>query len=262
MELRGVTVAVPESAKARLDALNVEVSMALDAQRALQGRANQVEPGTDLHERLIAERDKQGQKHRTLHRLLSSLNQFIFQLRLHPGEALRPVKTAATLKKGETAAEAVGKLRLEMFSISQELAKLRMAPLPAADQIALAEAYVARKAMVAAPKVVIQRDTLNLVWSDDVITSKTDLITMLAWLAPKTVLSAVRAEIEAAPEAANAMPAADRDAKIAALSAQLLVLERREVALLDESTLPRPDTSPLAYLQVAIVAMEAATAAA
>jgi hypothetical protein len=115
--------------------------------------------------------------------------------------------------------------------------------------------------MVAAPRVVIQRDSLNLVWSDDIVTSKTDLITMLCWLAPKSVLSAIRAEIEAAPQAANAMPAAQRDAKVAQLAAQLLDLERREVALLDESTLPRPDCSPLAYLQIAVVPAEAAAAA-
>jgi hypothetical protein len=261
MELRGVTVAVPESAKARLDQLNVEVSMALDQQRALQGRANQVEPGSAFHEKLIAERDKHGQRHAALHRLLSATNQFLFQLRLPPGQMLAPVTVAAGLRKGETAAQAVAKLRVEMLSISAELAKLRMAPLPIADQLMAAEQYISRRAMLGAPKVVIQRDTLNLVWHDDVVTSKTDLISLLCWLAPKSVLSAVRAEIEAAPEAANAMRAADRDAKIAQLSAQLLEKERIESVLLEGTDLlPRPDMSPWAFLQIGVVAAAEAAA--
>jgi hypothetical protein len=50
--------------------------------------------------------------------------------------------------------------------------------------------------------------------------------------------------------------------KLADLSAELIDLERREVSLLllDSSTLPRPDCSPLAYLQLEI--REAAAAAA
>jgi hypothetical protein len=264
MQLRGVVVAVPESAQRRLEQLDVEVGMALDQMRSLQSRANMVEPGSDLHERLMAARDEQGRRHNHLSRVASSCRQYLFELRLPPGEVLAPVTARASAQpaKGETAAQAIGKLRIEMLVIAQELARARSAPLPIADQIALAEQYISRRAMLATPRIVIQRDVLNLVWADDVVVSKSDLISLLCWLAPKSVLGAVRAGIEAAPAAANAMAAVERDAKVAELSRALLDLERREVALLDSTTLPRPDTSPLAYLMLAIVPAEAAVAAA
>jgi hypothetical protein len=260
MDLGRVVVAVPDSAKARLERLDVEVGMALDQMRALQGRANAFESGSDMHQRIISERDKFGLRHTTLHRLLSATNQFLFQLRLRPGEVLQPVAVAAELRKGETAAEAVGKLRIELLAISQQLAKVRAAPLPVADLVRAAEEYVARRA--AGPRVRVVRDQLQVSWQDDVVADKQSLLSVLCWLAPTSVLAALKREITGGEPPSNAMPAAQREAKVAQLSAALLDLERKEVALLDDTTLPRPDTNPLAYLQVAIVAKEAATAAA
>jgi hypothetical protein len=177
-------------------------------------------------------------------------------LRLRPGEFVKSVTVHATLAKGQTAAEAIGKLRVEMLALAQDLAKVRHAPLPIADQVAAAEKYVAQRAAYSGPRIGVQRDQLQLSWQDDVIGSKQDMLAVLCWLAPTSVVTALKREIETQPSPSNAMPAADRIAKVQELEAQLLDLERREASLLDkaDNVLPRPDMSPMAFLGVEIAA--------
>jgi hypothetical protein len=152
-----------------------------------------------------------------------------------------------------------------MLSIAQELAKVRHAPLPIADQVAAAERYVAQRAAYSGPRIGVVRDQLQLQWPDDVVGSKQDMIGVLSWLAPASVIAALKREIEAQPSPVAPMAAADRIAKINSLEAQLLDLERREASLLDKAdgaVLVRPDMSPMAYLQVEIAAHEVAAAVA
>jgi hypothetical protein len=86
---------------------------------------------------------------------------------------------------------------------------------------------------------------------------------MLCWLAPASVLSALKREIEAAGAPVNAMPAAERIKRISELEAQLLALERREEVLVScaaadgTEVLRRPDANPMAVLGIVVVAKEA-----
>jgi hypothetical protein len=193
-------------------------------------------------------------------RLLSACNQFLFGLRLRPGEVLQSVSIPAALAKGETPVQAIGKLRVEMLSISQELAKVRAAPLPVADQLKCIDEFINRRSLVGMPKISIVRDQLQAPWPDDIVTSKSDVFALLCALFPKSMSDALKREIEAQPAPANAMPSADRIAKINSLEAKLLEHERKESALLDDTILPRAEMSPLAYLQISVVAQEAAAA--
>jgi hypothetical protein len=254
MNPRAIQAVLPPSATARHTELALARDNALDASRSAQQRLNSLPDDADqlLRDRLTAQVSLQTQRNSQLHRLLSSVNQFLFQLRLRPGEVLAPVTVPVTLAKGETAAQAVGKLRVEMLQLQQELAKVRTAPLPIADLIRAAEEYVARRGGVTGPRISVVRDQLQLQWPDDVIGSKQDLIGVLAWLAPTSVVAALKREIEAQPAQASAMPAADRIKRVQELEAQLLAAERRESALLDDTILPRPEMNPLAYLQVEI----------
>ena len=261
---RGVQVPLPPSAQLRLTQLNVERDSALSQASSLQNRINSCDDSTDalIREQLEAELRKYQQRQQILHRLLSAVQQWWVQLRLRPGEVIRPVSAPpARLDKGQTAAEAIGKLRVEMLSLAQELAKVRHAPLPIADQVAAAEQYVAQRGATNGPRIGVARDQLQLAFSDDVVGSKQDMIGVLCWLAPASVVAALKREIETQPAQASAMPAADRIARVASLEAQLLDLERRESSLLDKAdVLPRPDMSPLAFLQVEIAVREAAVA--
>jgi hypothetical protein len=261
MNMRGIQVAVPDQTKQRLDALTVARDLALAQQQALQSRLSMLDDhAVDLRQRLVDERDKQSARFNVLSRLMSSCNQWLFTLRLRPGEVLQSVSVPAKLEKGQTAAEAIGKLRVEMLAISQGLAKVRTAPLPVAEQIAAAERYVQQRGAYAGQKIGVVRDQLSLSWQDDVLADKQTLFGLLAWLAPTSVLAALKREIEAQPAPVAPMPAADRIRKVSELEAKLLDLERRESALLDDTTLPRPEMSPMSYLQVQIIAREAAAA--
>jgi hypothetical protein len=261
MNPRGVQVELPAFATARLTELSLARDLALEASRACQQKINQLpdDSPSQMLARLVTERDKQAQRNNSLHRLLSSVNQYLFQLRLPPGCYLKPVSTPVTLAKGETAAQAIGALRVEMLAIAQELAKVRHAPLPITDQIAAAERYVTLRGGTNAPRVAMVRDQLQLTFADDVAATKTDLIGLLCWLAPTSVIAALKREIEQSPAGAGALPAADRDRRVRELEAQLLGLERRESALLDkaDSVLPRHDMNPLAFLGIEIAAREA-----
>jgi hypothetical protein len=254
MNMRGIQVVLPPSAAARHAELALARDSAMDAARSAQQRLNDLPGDVDqlLRDRLAAQVSLQTQRNSQLHRLLSSVNQYLFQLRLRPGEVLAPVTVPVTLAKGETPAQAIGKLRLEMLSITQELAKVRAAPLPIADQIGAAEEYIAGRSLVGMPKIGFVRDRLQLSWSDDIITSKSDVFALLCALFPKSISDALRREIEARPAQANAMPAADRIKRVAELEASLLALERREAALLDDTILPRFDMDPRAYLGIEI----------
>ena len=139
------------------------------------------------------------------------------------------------------------------------MAAAKAAPLPLADQLKAAEAFIAAKAMIAKPRIAIVRDEFQAQLRDEV-----DLLAVISWLAPKNLLAAFKAELESRPQQANAMPAAEREQRVCELSASLLVLERHEAALLSEANdmLPRPDMDPVALLGVQIISKEAASAAA
>jgi hypothetical protein len=123
---------------------------------------------------------------------------------------------------------AIGKLRVEMLSIAQDLQRIRHAPLPVADQVAAAEQYVAQRAAYSGPRIGVLRDQLQLQWPDDVVGSKQDMLGVLCWLAPTSVAAALKREIETQPSPANALPAADRNRRVQELEARLLDIERRE----------------------------------
>jgi hypothetical protein len=164
------------------------------------------------------------------------------------------------LAKGETPAQAVTRLRIEMLALQQESARTRASPLPLQEQIAAVERFVAERGAYAGPRIAVQRDQLVLSWQDDVLADKQTLFGLLAWLAPATVTGALKKEIESRPSPVGAMPAAARIAKVAELEGKLLEFERKECALLTDEILPRAETDPRAFLGVAIAAKEAAAA--
>jgi hypothetical protein len=129
--MRGVTVELPEQAKARLDELSMLRDSALDASRSCQQRMNMLDDDADkLAIKLATERDKHAQRHNILHRLLSAINQALFQMRLPPGYILEPAPPIAIeLRKGETVFEAIDAIRSQIAGLQREMALVRAAPL-------------------------------------------------------------------------------------------------------------------------------------
>jgi hypothetical protein len=90
---------------------------------------------------------------------------------------------------------------------------------------------------------------------------------MMCWAMPEQVLKAIERQIENLP-ATNAMPRAERVRRVGELEAQLLALEQREEALIEQARetgveiLRRPDiANPGVVLGVVVVAKAKAAAA-
>jgi hypothetical protein len=257
---RALTVTLPPEAQARLDQLGLNKDAAYDAGRATQQRLNLLSQDTagQIHQRLATERDKHARHHNELLRLWSACNQWLVTLRLPPGMLLAPVPAAGIKPQpGETAAEAIDKVRAQIGVLTQQIAAARRAPLTRKSKADALAKRLASLALRAAPRVTFdQHGHASITWVEDLATMDS-VLGLLALCIPGELASAFvedASEPEADPE--GAMTPAGRDAEVARLQANLLSLERCEAELLDQAgnVLPRHDMSPLAYLGVAIVA--------
>jgi hypothetical protein len=148
--------------------------------------------------------------------------------------------------------------------VQQEIAAVRSAPLRKSSQQETVRSYLARLAQGVGPKVSFDaKGNARILWNEDMIASKDDLMGILAWvLGPQQLLAAFSRD-QQEPERGDAVSPLEREKRLAELAAALLSLERREEALIecaanDGVELPRrPDASPLAVLGVVIVAKEA-----
>jgi hypothetical protein len=254
-----INVELPEHASRKLSDLEFLRASAEDQMRACQSRINSVAPdNTGLRERLAAERDRQSQRHNQLHQLLAKLNQYLMQLRLPPGSVLEPAPVLDLKLKSESLVEAVGTIRREGFEITQQIAKVRSAPLKKSSQLEAMRAYLARLQQRMAPRISFdQRGNAKVSWAEDMVAGKDDVLGMLCWLTgPQPVLAAFERDIEA--EAPNAVTPLEREQQIGKLTNNLLALERKEEYLIERAAasgieiLRRPDASPLAVLNLVI----------
>jgi hypothetical protein len=262
--MRGVVpVELPEAAREKLAEITLARDSHLEAARSAQARANMLPPDSDkLHERLAAERDKHAEKHRLLHLVVSRCNQFCMELR---GVTLESVEPAAVrLKNGETPNSAIAATREEIKTLRERLAIVKASPLPASDQVELAKEFVARRALVARSKILVQQDALRVHWADDVVMSKSDIVSLLCCFLPEQVLAALQEMI--GEQSPNAMPAAERDKRIARITQRLFELELQEESLILKAhgdgidVMRRGDADPRAVLGVIVRSAQEAQA--
>jgi hypothetical protein len=263
--------ALPESARQRLSALQVARIGADELGRSLNARLNALgsNPDRELQSGLTSERDRRFEQHRQLALLINRLNQWIMQL--PAGTALEPMAISnVELKDSETLQQALDRLRAEIQALSHHLSAVKMAPLPRADQIKAAEVFVAKMASAARPTAVsvVKDNTLRLAWRDDVIAGVGDALALLCWATPEAVLAALAREIDAQPTRVDAMPAAERLARVAELEAQLLELETVEECLVGKmhaqglvDTMRRVDIANLGVVLGVMVARKAQASA-
>jgi hypothetical protein len=141
-------------------------------------------------------------------------------------------------------------------TINQQLAAAKQAPLPVADQLAVAGAYVAQ--LADHPTVAVVADKLRLGWRDDIVTGKEAVLAILARAAPDLLHAALAKAIEGQGQRGGAMPAAARHERIAALEQRLRELELLEEACIlraagaGQELLRRPDANPAAVLGLAV----------
>jgi hypothetical protein len=267
-----IKIELPEAASKKLAELELAKMSAEDSMRGTQGRINSLPANaTELRARLAVERDRNIERHRQLSMLHSRVNQWTVELRLPPGSVLEPAPAVdIKLRASETVAAAIENVRREISALNQQMVQVRSAPLRKSSQQEAVRAYLARQAQAVGPKISFDaRGNARILWNEDMIASKDDLMGILAWvLGPQQLLAAFFRDLEQDPERPDAVSPLEREKKLSEALASLLVLERREEAMIERAAndgieVPRrPDASPLAVLGVVIVAKEAQPSAA
>jgi hypothetical protein len=253
---RGIQVDVPQHGQDRLDELTVLRDAALDAAKATQSRINLLTGETEgaMRQRLAADLNKHTRCQNDFMRLLSACNQWLIQLRLAPGQCLAPVTIAGDPPDGESAAEAITHIRGLIAALGRKIHEVKRAPIKHGSQRQAVISHLAYLAQRVRPRLNVDRNgKAHVVWAEDLIADKNDLLGLFALICPGETLAMFA--IDEKPEPADALTPSEREEKLSKLADELLELERKEVALLSlaEGMLPRPETNPMAYLQVQIM---------
>jgi hypothetical protein len=259
--MRGPQVELPGPAAAKLAELTLARDASLDAGRSAQARANNL-PANDaadaMRGMLYAESSRHAEKHQIFSRLLSRCNQWHFELRLLPGTVLETAPPIdVKLGPGETAGEAVAAVRREISGINQQLAAVRSAPTKMANRKEAVITHLARLALRVKPRISFDvQGNARTMWAEDMVAGKDDVLGMLAYfLLPETIMAAFDLD---RPDPPDALSLLEKEQRLSELSAALLILERKEAALLNDSILPRSDMNVMAYLGVRIAQAQAA----
>lgn len=171
-------------------------------------------------------------------------------------------KKLPKLDKGETLGTAVKRIRLKIGTLTSERSRVAACGLPLSDLKKQADEYVAELAERGRPKLLLGHDRkFNANFTATVETAfatKQDIGAALAWLDPPAFLRRLIEEIEAQPQPSLALSAKERTEKLAALDAELLVLEFEEEAYIEASEVEGPilhrrhDADPRAILGVVV----------
>ena len=259
--MRGVTVELPEAARAKLSDIEAQRCIAEDLLRGCAQRINSLpREAVELRERLVVERDKHAERHRVLSLLVSRCNQFLFELR---GNVALEVAAAVEikLKASETVVAALAGVREEIATTQRELVHVRKAPLCRSSQEEAIRAHLSR--LVQRPKIGFDaRGGALLTWTEDMATMDGVLGLLAFIVGPEQVSAAFSRDLE--PESPAAVTPLERETE---LSVSLLALERTEEALIERAASEgielarRGDASPVAVLGVVVVNANARTQA-
>ena len=251
--MRGVTVELPEAARAKLSDIEAQRCIAEDLLRGCAQRINSLpREAVELRERLVVERDKHAERHRVLSMLVSRVNQFCVELRGNVALECAPA-VEIKLKASETVVAALAATRAQIAGVQRELAAVRKAPLCRSSQEEAIRAHLAR--LVQRPKIGFDaRGGALVTWVEDMATMDGVLGLLAFVLGPEQVSAAFSRDLE--PESPGAVSPLEREKRISELSVSLLALERTEEALIERAASEgielarRGDASPVAVLGV------------
>jgi uncharacterized coiled-coil protein SlyX len=195
--------------------------------------ANLPRDADGMRSRLKGERDKQSRRHNALHQLINKLLQW--QRQLPAGVTLESAPPVTVeLKSGEKLSDVIAATRNEIAALRQRLDVTKRTPLPLPDMKQLAD--VARLARIGRPTVAVQRDSLRAVPREvDMLSPEGVMrfvLATVAWVAPESLLAALEREIDALPERADALSAAEREPRVGEIEREIEQRERYEESLI------------------------------
>jgi hypothetical protein len=188
---------------------------------------------------------------------------------LPPGYVLESAPPPDIKINGRLLPRMIELTREQIAEVQREIAQVRAAPLKQSSQQEAVNRYLASQALRVRPRVGFDaQGNAKVLWNEDLLHSKDDLLGILFWIAPSSVSKAFSEMLspEPEPEPDGALSPLEREQRISKFTNTLLTLERHEEYLIeraaDEGTeiTRRPDASPIAVLQLQI--KEAADAAA
>jgi len=179
---------------------------------------------------------------------------------------------AITLPKGKTAAEAVDTLRGELAALRATRAEIEASPLPAAHCKALAQSQIAALAAAGAPDVFglieagapVRWPQIGMAGTARVVgegtaaggyadVQGTDPVATMAWLFQQQIVEAIERQTDECADDSNALTPKERQGKLAAIDAEILSVERSEIAFVEmaaDAVMHRADVDPRALLQI------------
>jgi hypothetical protein len=194
-------------------------------------------------------------------------------------EVIEDQPASKLLRKGETIAGGVARLRRDIATKSAELAEVQRAPWPTASAKQRAKSVIDALAEAGQPPIgaLIRTDqplTFNKTTTRAIVanlnreaiagipvafTETTDVLALFCWTFGDKLLAKINERIEELGDDKNALDQTQREVREAELGAEILDIERAECALIwaadaRRKTLDfRPDTSPMAVLGVGLV---------
>jgi hypothetical protein len=187
------------------------------------------------------------------------------QLRLVPGTTLE-VHPPLNLTIKTSLPHAVESTRRQIADLQREIARTRALPLKVSSKRDAARSYLERLAQIYAPKIVFdERGGAKATWREDMVVSKDEILSLIVWaLGPNGPAELVEAfQIDGEPEPEDAISPEERHQQLSKFANTLLTLERQENSLISCAAADgfeitrRPDASPMAVLNLQIVAQEA-----
>jgi hypothetical protein len=250
---------LPESAAAKLIALEDEAAAAESAARVAAERLAQLPRDSDQRviARLVERRAAESNRHQSLAQLCNNLTAWVNKVRV-PLEVVEapPVELA----DGETIAAAIERTRDAIAALQHRLEAARTAPAPKAVDKKRAADEVAERVQRGRPRYDSRPDRLVIDHIDaqrmDFASVINDCLDKMAWLNPEAFLEAYNRDIDAIPTRADALAPDERQRRTAELVAELEALERCESALIDRAAAEgvvifyREDHDPKCVLQV------------
>jgi hypothetical protein len=199
--------------------------------------------------------DEAQRKHSALANLNARLRNFITTANAAFDDA-KPAQVK--IAKGETITAAAVRVRERIAALALERRKADRAALTLAELREQAAAHVAQLRERGKPRVTFGHgQPFNIIFDAQVEgawTARQDLAAALAYLDPVSLLQRLIEDIEALPKPPLALTAKARAEKLAALDAELLILEREDEILVEVSeeegpiVQRRPDADPRAIL--------------
>jgi hypothetical protein len=257
--IRGVRVELPAAAAQKLNLLSVAAMVAEDAVRAVSSRLSNLPRDAEVRPQLEHERVRHSARHQAISALVHKLNEFLMKLPANAALEVVPAEIIE-LRDGAALTSAIEDVRREIAALQGQAQVIKNAPLPLADQRQAVAAYVERLAQTAVPFAsVVQNGTLRIGFKD-VLIEPEQTLALLAWVDPEKVTAALTGLLESAPRVVGAMPASERQQRLAELEDKLLALERAEESMIERAAklgidvLRRPTADPRSVLGIAVVA--------